>query len=493
MAKRKQKTVPAKSGELSRFDEANVGRLGFISIQERIPRDFTSWAVDFTANGLPAKLECVAPSEYGGVPHGLDGDVATAVTQLFIDQGEPDSGEVRTTAYRIMQMAGLHATGRNYEALRASLNRLGAARYTASNAFYVAEKRRWETRQFNYFETVQYTSEDDDRGLSSKSVIVIRLAQPVAQSIRARYVKPLDYDFLISLKGPVSRNVYRLLDAKRYPSPEVHEPLPEYTANLLEWADLCKIVDKRSDKIRRTLESVHEELRGRGYLREVRYDGRGKSQRITYLFGSAVNSGAPQAPEQTGPEQAGLEQVEPEQSLELDRRPAVEALTRRGVARPQAARLVNQFGEARVSERVAKFEALTLAYAPKKPAAMLVDVIKDDTGKYADPEGYVGPEHRERAARLAEERARAEAEAEVRRTAEAKARPPEARAEEALLSLKGAFGKAWTEHKIAQLRAALLSGREDPQAFVNRIFELTFVNQNRRAALEEIERLIATP
>ena len=477
MAKRKQKTLPSTSGELSRVDEANVGRLGFISIQERIPRDFTSWAVDFSVNGLPAKLECVAPSEYGGVPHGLDGDIATAVTQLFIDQGEPQSGEVRTTGYRILQVAGLHPTGRNYEALRASLNRLGAARYTASNAFYVAEKRRWETRQFNYFETVQYTSEDDDRGLSSKSVIVIRLAQPVAQSIRARYVKPLDYDFLISLKGPVSRNVYRLLDAKRYPSPEVREPLAEYTINLLEWADLCKIVDKRTDKIRRTLESVHEELRERGYLGDVRYDGRGRGQRITYLFVGEVKTGT-------------LSEA-PTQSVEPDGRPAVEALARHRVALPQAARLVNTFGEVRVLERIAKFEALTRSYAPKKPAAMLVDVIQDDAGKYDDPEGYVSPEARERAARLAEQRAREEAETEARLEDEARGRPLNARAEEALLSLKGAFGKTWNESKIERLRAALLSGREDPSDFVNRVFELTFVNQNRREALEEIERLIA--
>jgi hypothetical protein len=37
--------------DIRRFDESNVARLGIISIQERIPPDYTSWTVELELEG----------------------------------------------------------------------------------------------------------------------------------------------------------------------------------------------------------------------------------------------------------------------------------------------------------------------------------------------------------------------------------------------------------------------------------------------------------
>lgn len=80
---------PNESNEIRRFDEANVARLGLISIQERIPPDFTSWTIDFAVDGRQARLSCVAVAEHGGVPHGLDNDVSLALITLYQEAGSP--------------------------------------------------------------------------------------------------------------------------------------------------------------------------------------------------------------------------------------------------------------------------------------------------------------------------------------------------------------------------------------------------------------------
>jgi len=102
MAQRK----PNKSSEIRHFDEANVARLGLISIQERIPPDFTSWIIDFNIDGRQARLSCVAVAEHGGVPHGLDNDVSLALITLYQEAGNPEDGTIVATAYRILSLIG---------------------------------------------------------------------------------------------------------------------------------------------------------------------------------------------------------------------------------------------------------------------------------------------------------------------------------------------------------------------------------------------------
>lgn len=94
---RKKVTVPPqRPAEITRFDEANSARLGLICVQERIPSDYTRWDHEWTVEDRTARLTCISPSEYGGVPHGLDGDFATTLNLMYLEQGSPDSGEVMT-------------------------------------------------------------------------------------------------------------------------------------------------------------------------------------------------------------------------------------------------------------------------------------------------------------------------------------------------------------------------------------------------------------
>ena len=58
--------------DLRSYEEANLARLGLISIQERIPDNYTTWTTEIERDGRVARLKCVGASDHGGVPHGLD-------------------------------------------------------------------------------------------------------------------------------------------------------------------------------------------------------------------------------------------------------------------------------------------------------------------------------------------------------------------------------------------------------------------------------------
>lgn len=437
-----QRRAPT-TAEVQRFDEANVARLGLISIQERIPPDHTSWTVEYTVEGRPARLSCLAHAEYGGVPHGIDNDVSLALIALYQEAGSPENGTFDTTAYRILRVIGLGTGGHYYRALKDSLDRLTTATYVASNAWRSSGK--WQTVKFRYIDRLEYTSDDDRLVLSGASVLRLTLAQDIVASVRARYLKPIDLDFLTSLQRPLTRALYRLLDARRNPAENVPDPVASYAVNIVEWAEACKLVDKKPARIRRTLEGAHEELLSRRYLAAVTYEGRGEAQTVHYDF----------APPTVSEDDAARE--------------AVARLARHGVAPGVARDLVRTLGAERVAERAALFEALLRGgYAARNRPALLVDVVRDEDGKYLAPEGFTPPRPVADDGRAARDPRREERAAQERAEREWRALGREEQVEQAFRTLSLVFGRRLSTAAKTELREAMRDGRLDPGALLNR-------------------------
>jgi plasmid replication initiation protein len=346
-----------------RFDETNVARLGLISIQERLPDEITSWEEEFEISGKRMRLACYAVAEYGGVPHGLDNDLSLALIALYIDAGSPEDGTFTCNVHQVLKLMGLATTGYYYQALHESLMRLAGTTYVLSEAWRNGD--RWENATFRYIDKLHFTSPQNNKRLDASSAIRVTLAAEIASSIRSRYIKPLDLEFLIALERPITRALYRILDAQRIPfdsEPDAAVNNHVFEANLEDWAKACKINQRRPDKIRRTLEGAHKDLIRKGYLRSVEYLGRGGKQRIRYVFGKEI--GQPLDPA------------------------VVEALTQEGVSPLTAQALARKFTRERVLNRIELFRAiLANGYNPRNRVGFLVDVIRDEDGKYAEPEG----------------------------------------------------------------------------------------------------------
>jgi plasmid replication initiation protein len=446
--------------DLRSYEEANLARLGLISIQERIPENYTTWTTEIERDGRVARLKCVGASDHGGVPHGLDGDIATAIIDLYIESGAPENGEVLTSAYRLLKRAGLQDTGHYYAALGKSLTRLRFAAYTASEAWMDKTKKRWTNVTFNYFEGYNYTGEDHNE-IGGGSELSIKLSEPIVKSIRAKFLKPLELEFLVSLQRPLTRALYRLLDGKRYEPVTLggNEPLKTYSQSLVAWAQECKIVDQAPDRIRRTLQGAHEELIERGYLREVVYYGRGQAQTITYEYGSGDSpSNVP---------------------VELIRR-----LTKYGLKAKVANDLCQTYPPEELQARLERFEAiLATPYTPKSVPAFLMDVIRNKDGKYdSTPELFAGPSKSNTAVIMTRELEQAEAE-QTRRLEEAEyqALSRTAQVERIFTDLR-ILTLHLTETERDQLRARLLIQHSDPKEFKLKVLK-AFTESGRDKAL----------
>ncbi len=346
-----------------RIDELNIGRLALISVQERIPDDYTSWEVAFEVDGQPALLSCVAPSEFGGVPHGLDGDIMNGLLTIFVEQGAPESGEVVATPHQILQCAGLDTGGRYYQILRSSLHRLNSAKFLTQNAWRAHTQRRWTTQTFSLIEGLAYDSVD--QMLGKGSVIHVRLPKALVQSVRAQYIKPLDPVLLNQLVRPLARSVYRLLDAKRYDPTDPQIVTMELRMTLADWGQECKLKDLVPSRIKRTLEKAHDDLKACGYLADVEYEGSGSRQEIIYRFGDGPSFG-----------------------LDL-----VTRILRHGIGEAVANGIVQSVPREELLHRLAKAEFLLQRDRTriKNRSGYVVTILKDDGSRFPDPEGFVSP------------------------------------------------------------------------------------------------------
>lgn len=88
--------------------------------------------------------------------------------------------------------------------------------------------------------------------------------------------------------GQHARAAYRVLYALRHDPVEHEARAATLPITLMDLAQRCGIASEKPDKIRRTLEPIHENLIKAEYLREVKITGRGKKQLLSYVFGQAT-------------------------------------------------------------------------------------------------------------------------------------------------------------------------------------------------------------
>ena len=444
------------------FDEANVGRLGLISVQERIPDTYVRWSAPFELEGHEGEIVCTCSKEVGGVPHGLDGDFATVLNVLYLEQGAPEDGVVQATAYALLQRAGFQDSSYYYDKLTESLERLREARYRVSRAWKRPDRKGWDTVDFNYISQIE-SSTAEGRALGQGTTLAIKLGTPITSSIRLKYLRPLDLDFLVSLKRPLTRALYRLLNAVRQGA-DLAAQRSEFQVSVQAWAESCKLRERETSRIRRNLEDAHQELVERGYLAEVRFEGRGSRATFAYVF----NSTAALTPLPITPGTS--------KDLSASQGPLLERLRVSGVASGVAQSLLMELGEEQVQLRLDKFERmLASGYKPRSKVAVLLDVIRDDKGKYAEPLLTAAPLTVAPQATLSKSPRQAVA---LERTEEALGTLPLIeQAARTVATLRVLLGKRASDAVMRAVRLAIEEGREQASALVQEATRAAFEKQ----------------
>ena len=208
----------------------------------------------------------VEPPAKLGMPGPFDQDIYLAVLQLLeMRGGMPRNGELDFSLYELRDILGWSTSGNTYEKIRQSLRRISSTTLTSENAFYSKAEERFLSDTFQIW-TVHFSR--TTRGKTTKERHTLRFHPIFIRNYMAQYLKGLDPGFYWRLPSPLAKRLYRLIDHQRnggltwqtdLSALRQQVPLPNYSY---------------PSEIKRILTPAHEELKERGFLAKVLYEGK---------------------------------------------------------------------------------------------------------------------------------------------------------------------------------------------------------------------------
>ena len=219
--------------------------------------------------GEEGRAWIVTAKDTSRLPGPFDGDIYVALGQLHNAQIPREKrGELRTiqtTFHELATMMGRERGGTTYAAIRAGLERLADVSIRAVQTWREGETIA-EERRFHLLEAVTYRHRRDRE--EGGTVIQVRFAQEVAQSIAEDNIRLLDTARYFALETPTAKRLYRYLDLRRWRG---SEQLHELTVPLTELAQHLPIDRSAPSHIRRTLDPAHELLITDRFLASAEY------------------------------------------------------------------------------------------------------------------------------------------------------------------------------------------------------------------------------
>ncbi|TSA87406.1 hypothetical protein FNU79_02660 [Deinococcus detaillensis] len=363
----KGELAPISVSQISiRFDEINLAQASLISFQKRLKPGETTWEHSFEIAGRAMNVECLGNAY--GYPHGPDNDLMLVLTNMYLEQGCPVGDGVLITPYELLKAMGRNDSGKSYQQLHDGLMRLTGTTYRISGWIDQSGKgvRRATFRFVDKLEDINLTGTSlNPKTFGSGTKLRVTLPRDIAENLRARHLKPVDLDFMLSLPSNQAGIMYRLLDALLFSDEEAQRTQVLKMA-LIDWGKLLRLSDLTPDRIRRAIEPPHSELVRREFLKSVEYLGRGSAQEIIYTF----NAQRPDHP------------LTPEQLLLVGR---IKAMS---VSDSMAKKFVRASPVTFVEDRVSLAEAI-LAQTPtirRSRGAYAWDILADAEERYAPPE-----------------------------------------------------------------------------------------------------------
>ena len=218
------------------------------------------------------------PEEYGELDV-FDGDVYLAMHALAKEKlgGIPEDGRIPFTLYEVLNILGLKDNGKNYRRVRDSILKINKTLMDAIDAFYRKDKKSYGSAHFIPWR-VEFEANEDRYGRATERH-KLRFDEILVRSLAHGHIKQLDLNFCLSLTKGYAKSLYRRIDYKR--------------GEGLTWSeDIMVLKDhigmpasyKQPSKVKEKLEPSHKEMKKRGFLAEVVYDGNRVHYRVAEEF-----------------------------------------------------------------------------------------------------------------------------------------------------------------------------------------------------------------
>lgn len=211
-----------------------------------------------------------------GLPGAYDQDIYMGSLRLLERQGGPDEqGKLWFKPYQLLEESGFGRSGRDYERLAQSIERVSGTHVVSERAFYSARLKRHISKGLGLWKYER--AEHFGRRGSNLELSYLRFDDAFLESYEHGYLDELDSAFYASLQKPLSKRLFRLLN-------ERCDSQGSWRVDAMVLRDLLPLGEYRfaSEVIKGLRRSAHGELEKKGFLKGVEVVKSGGSTYLTY-------------------------------------------------------------------------------------------------------------------------------------------------------------------------------------------------------------------
>jgi len=327
----------------------------------------------------------VAANPKFGYPGPFDRLVFRAIEQIISKLPPPVENPIPLgSLYSLCKRMGISPGGNNYKRIKEALTRLMMTGVISKGTFYSKKEKKWIEDAFHLIDRVVFKGEEMPNGETADGVYVW-MNSWYLENINARYVKPIDWDYLASLTTSIAQRLCEFLSVKFFGLLMKGGRSISYKYSTL--CDLLPISRQRYlSKAKEKLDPAHRELKETGFLEnwtweEIKRKGKEKDWLVTYYPGDRARKEIERFKGEIEPADVKTPTGSTE-DLSPIQNDLIEELEQINVSKDIAEELVRNYNPDLIEQWI---EAIRYTKA-KDPAAYIVKAIKKG---WSFPENYL--------------------------------------------------------------------------------------------------------
>lgn len=262
-------------------DEMNLVEHPFASLWKNESSDaviLQEWETTHPISGKKVKASWrVAGDPEHGLPTPTDERVYLVMMELSREQDF--SQTVAFTRHDILKRLGWQDNDKHYAMLLDAFRRLKSVTISAENAFWDAERKSFRDVGFSLIDNYDLVREKPGRkkcGEDGRPAYqpgsAFKWNDAIYRSVKNGFIRTLDLEFALSLKGSITLRLYRYLDKKSYAGTTgTRRREFEIELRLLCETHLGMAHTRYPSTLKSRLEGAHQELQSRGFLESVTF------------------------------------------------------------------------------------------------------------------------------------------------------------------------------------------------------------------------------
>ncbi len=327
-------------------------------------------------------------SEYG-YPGPFDRKVQQAISEILSEilkkEGKIKNPIPLGSLYNICKRMGIsESAGENYRMIKKALERIRATTIKSAGTFYSKEGKQWVDDNFSLYDRIVFKGKElPENEIADDNYLF--LGSWYLQNLNSFYIKPVDYNYLQSLKSKIASRLYEILGVKFYGLRNKRENFICY-----RYSKLCQLLPVTPHEYislaKQQLDPGNNELIDTGFISKFDWSENGNKDWLIYYWpGERAKEEMKRAKIKSINNRAGEYlpgQKEEVKEFSKEQADIVNKLLELNVSKVTAENLIKNNDQELIKKWI---EAINYSNADNK-AAYLVKAIREN---WQFPEGYL--------------------------------------------------------------------------------------------------------